>query len=854
MSDGNQLAFSLIYKVIDGASAKIREITSLMHEPRQAAEELGDASEKSSDRQVSAWAKAKQALDDLTEGMSRPVEHAVELGRAAGEAAERFSKSFAGIGALAAEGFSAKDVADQEEFFRRLRVNSDLAKSAIEELGEKIADASQKYGVNKANLLNALEAYRDQGGNPEDFGRNAGNVAAAQALGMNPYASGVQLASLARLGITDPKQVLSVLSAMNAQLGGIPERMNAAAEASDRLVATMQSLHIAGAQGALSLNAVYAVAARSMGGNARAARTATDNWLQQLADRGYQNQLAQGLGQRVTDANGFVMDPRVIMQMMAAKYAQAMSLPQNQQAVSLQRLDALFGDDAARMFRAVGGQIKTSGHSDILQQALGAQGDPSAYLKRAQDASDGLTGGLNRLRAAMEKASEAVLVGPIDTLAEVLNSFNGTIAKVVISLAALVTVGQAMKWVGGAVEGFSLLWGVMGTGISIIGGVLSGLVVGLANVALAFVPVIAETIAWTVALLANPATWIVLGVVVAVAALTAGVLYLYKHWNDAWGAMPGPVKAIGAVLDNLWTGAKRLSGEFFDWAESKWDKLVAKFHAGWSWLSGLWGGGDEKEEKPGEGEGGGSSGGSGDVPTGAFTPGSGVGNSAAGSSFIQKYLKDQGFSDEQVRGVSAGIAAEGGSLGMAANGAFGIGQWRGDRLAALRARYGNAPTLAQQMEFLVGELRGGDRGGASVMHAGSAFATLNAYINDFMRPGAGAAGDMKRGLAWLGSSGQGAPDVAGRQTELAMALPSGPRLVGSSSIYGSQANAAVPKPIFGAAQLADAGTGAGGASAEARAHLTVTIDDKRKVHTSLDHNAEMEASLDRGASMKLSWG
>jgi hypothetical protein len=122
---------------------------------------------------------------------------------------------------------------------------------------------------------------------------------------------------------------------------------------------------------------------------------------------------------------------------------------------------------------------------------------------------------------------------------------------------------------------------------------------------------------------------------------------------------------------------------------------------------------------------------------------------------IEAYLRNAGFSAEQSRGIRAGIQAEGGGLGMAANGAFGIGQWRGDRQRALFARYGNAPSMEQQLAFLVSELRGGDRGGAAVTHETTASGALLAYITAFMRPGPGVSGDMRRGMAALGMSGSG---------------------------------------------------------------------------------------------------
>lgn len=109
-------------------------------------------------------------------------------------------------------------------------------------------------------------------------------------------------------------------------------------------------------------------------------------------------------------------------------------------------------------------------------------------------------------------------------------------------------------------------------------------------------------------------------------------------------------------------------------------------------------------------------------------------SSASANNYIEDYLRANGFTAEQARGIRAGITAEGGGLGMAKNGAFGIGQWRGSRQRELFSRYGSAPSLADQLAFLVSELKGGDAGGASVRSQSSAYDTMVAYLRDFMRP------------------------------------------------------------------------------------------------------------------------
>jgi len=133
---------------------------------------------------------------------------------------------------------------------------------------------------------------------------------------------------------------------------------------------------------------------------------------------------------------------------------------------------------------------------------------------------------------------------------------------------------------------------------------------------------------------------------------------------------------------------------------------------------------------------------------------------------IVRFFEKKGYSTEQAKGIAAGIFAETANDHTAFNsagggqGAYGLGQWRGPRLKALRQQFGDAPTKQQQLEFLHRELQGGDPGGALVTAKKNARATFESYIKDFMRPGGGASGDLKRGYGALGVKG-GDPASAG---------------------------------------------------------------------------------------------
>lgn len=120
---------------------------------------------------------------------------------------------------------------------------------------------------------------------------------------------------------------------------------------------------------------------------------------------------------------------------------------------------------------------------------------------------------------------------------------------------------------------------------------------------------------------------------------------------------------------------------------------------------------------------------------------------------LAAYLKSQGVSDAAILGIVAGATAESRLDPKAVNhtsGAYGIGQWLGSRKRALFAKYRH-PTFEQQSEFLVSELKGGDRGGASVLNAPTSAAALDAYASKFMRARAGVGGDIRRGSTVLAS-------------------------------------------------------------------------------------------------------
>ncbi|HKT54278.1 MAG TPA: phage tail tip lysozyme [Caulobacteraceae bacterium] len=144
-----------------------------------------------------------------------------------------------------------------------------------------------------------------------------------------------------------------------------------------------------------------------------------------------------------------------------------------------------------------------------------------------------------------------------------------------------------------------------------------------------------------------------------------------------------------------------------------------------------------------------------------------VGGGAGASKFngraaqAQAALVAAGFSADQAAGVVGWLFAEGGFNEKAFNsaggghGAFGIGQWRGDRQRRLFQMFGKNPTFDQQLQYLIWELGHTEQGAAGAIRgAGSAGDALWATATQFGRGSLkDNLSDLRRGSKFLGLSG-----------------------------------------------------------------------------------------------------
>ncbi|MEO0033990.1 MAG: hypothetical protein RLZZ501_13 [Pseudomonadota bacterium] len=776
------MAFSLIFNVLDSATAPIKGIASALAEPAQAAAAVGEAGDQAATRLGKGMERAEKSVRSLGDRVHGAIGRMAALGRAAGETSEKFARSYGGLGAMVAEGLSIKDVAGQDEYWQRMKINTGMADEAVGGLRDTLHAASQEFGVGQATMMEAYRAFRANGGTSEMFEANNRTIAATlQLLGGNAEETGKMFSVLqTKMHMTDTGEVADTVALLRRQLAGIEGGVPAFAEAFDRLGDSMEQLGMKGHGAVASLGAVYAVATKGAGGNARKAIAATEGWLHDLTDRGYQAQLSQGLGERITDDNGRVKDIRLLMQKMTGKYVEAMRLPENQQVAAIARLDALFGDSGARMFKAVAGEVKATGRSDTMDRILAAQGDGADMMDRATRASRTLSGSMNRLRDSMARAAESVFTTPVRLFADAMAAGSGAVGKIVLALAAFATIGHAIRWIAGAVEGIRLLTGVL----------------GLARLT-ALIPATGAIGTFSAALAACPVTWIVAGI----AAIAGGAYLIYRNWGQIgawWGAK---MDAVKTAFDQSWTdGIVKVLVEFNPWTlvAEAWDGLVKNLfgidlaEAGRNLIDSLIRGVKEKlpdlpaplRDMLGLNDGGtatekaaGPSKGSGASPpregvkaraqsavaavkrTGAEAWSSvksvaGAAYDAAAHSDIVKnavaFFEGKGWTHAQAAGIAANLGQESkfnaGAVGDRGQ-AYGLAQWHPDRQAAFATRFGHDIRLSsheEQMAFVDYELRGAERRAGLALAGADSAADAGAIISKLYERPADREGEATR--------------------------------------------------------------------------------------------------------------
>lgn len=245
---------------------------------------------------------------------------------------------------------------------------------------------------------------------------------------------------------------------------------------------------------------------------------------------------------------------------------------------------------------------------EVSKDALGKAGEEFENTnKSVMDARD---------KTAEFTETQAILGEKMEPVSAAITDFKDKVLETII---ANVDFEEAAEKVTDVLEGLfdALQWVVDNKDwLSALAGVIAGIAtaVGVLNTVLAIQSAI---------MAANPITWIVLGIVAAIAALIAIIVLCIKHWDDisaaaekAWNWIKGIWEKVStwfkeSVIDpivkffkGLWKSITETFGNVKDWFTEKfkeaWEAVKSVFSKVGSFFSGIWDTIKEKFENIGQ--------------------------------------------------------------------------------------------------------------------------------------------------------------------------------------------------------------------------------------------------------------
>jgi phage-related protein len=253
----------------------------------------------------------------------------------------------------------------------------------------------------------------------------------------------------------------------------------------------------------------------------------------------------------------------------------------------------IFGNVVANVFRTIVQVVKQVFEmvGNIINNVFGTA---SGSIK---DTAKGIADFLNFivLKIAFVMTFLLVLMEPIlETIAEGIKwTFQNVALPILSQFGDMISyIAQLFIDPLQAIESFDTLTQSLAAGglTLLVGGVvLLGKAI-LASLVPAIISATSATIAFTIALLANPMTWIVIGVM----ALVASFVLLYKHWDTIKKAFVDGINTIVNYIKNIYESFSFIIDVMLPIIPvikliiNNWDELVNGFNTGIEYITSLW--------------------------------------------------------------------------------------------------------------------------------------------------------------------------------------------------------------------------------------------------------------------------
>ena len=402
-------------------------------------------------------AKARQYGANMSE-FARTNQRAMSVVKATTAAAgrgldalgNRYTTMIAGF----AGGAMVRNYQQLDRRLTRMGITAGKTREEIAGIFDIAQDVAIKFGVDTSEIQGAFEEINARSGDLDLALKNTENIGMAlSASGAEGQTLGGLIAEYKKLQIEDKKQTLLALDGMN-RLG--KEGAFELKDAAEKLPASLSMYAAVGGKGVKGAMDVMTVAESAMDvtANKDKAATAVENFIRDLQNPKVVKTLQRN-GINVFDSNGAMRPLPVLLQETAARSSKG--------GIKKQRgrlTEAGFNQDSMDLIAGASGEAG----SQKLKTYMNVVADGQSIIEDAAYASKDFMSATQRLSTAWEKFTNRELAGPVQELADALNSVDKETVnnwlevgkQITIAVGGLIAARKAFQLGKGALDLFGV--------------------------------------------------------------------------------------------------------------------------------------------------------------------------------------------------------------------------------------------------------------------------------------------------------------------------------------------------------------------------------------------------------------
>lgn len=408
---------------------------------------------------------ARKFSDALGGLSSQGQRHLLGLKRVAdlsGKALDTIGNRYTAILSGGGLGMAMRTVGNFETRLTRMGIAGKIGDEQLSRLKKQIFEISQErdIGIDPTAALAGIEEIIEKTGDLKFAQDNLRNIAIAiSATGAAGIDVGGMMAEFQKMGIKGSQDVLKSIDILNVQGKEGAFTLQNLAALGPRVVSAYTASGRGGVESLREMGAALQMI-RQGTGSAEMAASAFEATMRTLTDPQKIKQLKQLTGIQVFDAQKLA-DGLHVLRPINEVMAEIIQKTKG----DVTKLGLVFDAEAMRAFNSAASEFQRTGKLDSLERFYKVQADGTSILNDSRRAANTYAGAMNRLSSIWLEFTDKNLAGPVQDLADALNSVKpGTVQRwletgkyVALAVGGLIAL-QKVKGIFGTVGCCCSIW------------------------------------------------------------------------------------------------------------------------------------------------------------------------------------------------------------------------------------------------------------------------------------------------------------------------------------------------------------------------------------------------------------